>query len=145
MPAPALALIFALLVAGTIPMVLLWIMGSIRVPMVMRGEVRFKDMALSREPWPEREKRVSRAFDNQFELPVLFYLGGAILLYFGPTWFEVAMAWAFVLSRIAHAAIFAIDNHVPRRFAAYVVGFAVLAALWLDLFARAFMFALGTA
>ena len=48
----------------------------------------------------------------------------------------VVGAWVFVVSRIAHAAVYVTDNNVPRRFRAYVVGVFTLAAMWVWLAAR---------
>jgi hypothetical protein len=58
------------------------------------------------------------------------------VLYLGPNVFEVLLAWLLVLSRIVHAAIHVTSNHVIRRFSAYVFGYGVLIALWLDLLGR---------
>jgi len=107
--------------------------------MVIRGEVRIRDVALSREPWPEREKRVSHAFDNQFQLPVLFYVGIGVALYLGPSWFEAVLAWLFVITRIAHAFVFATTNNVVRRFSAYAAGYGILVVLLLWLVIRVFV------
>ncbi len=101
--------------------------------MIMRGEVKIRDMALSREPWPEREKKVSNAFDNQFQLPVLFYVGCVVAVFVGPTWFDLVLAWAFVVTRYVHAVIHVTDNHVIRRFWAYTAGLAILTLFWLVL------------
>lgn len=135
-----LAIAGAMLANGAIALVLLLVMGMIRVPMVMSGRMKMGDIALSREPWPAHEKRVSNAFDNQFQLPVLFYVACGLSLSFGPIWIEVALAWLFVLSRIVHASVFAWRNHVPSRFAAYAIGYGVLAFFWLELIARLFFF-----
>jgi hypothetical protein len=129
-------MIGALLAQGAIALVLLWVLGAIRIPLVVRRKIRMGDVALSREPWPENEKRVSNALDNQFQLPVLFYLGGGLSLYFGSIWIEVAAAWLFVLSRIVHAAVFATTNNVVHRFSAYTAGYIVLSAFWLELIVR---------
>jgi len=126
-------LIAAMLAQGALALGLLWYLGTIRVPMIMRGEVKIRDMALSREPWPEREKKVSNAFDNQFQLPVLFYVGCIVALFLGPTWFDLVLAWAFVVTRYAHAFIHVTDNHVIRRFWAYTAGLAILTLFWLVL------------
>ena len=144
MTTPTLALLFALLIQGLIPLVLLWMLFTIRIPLVTRREIRLKDIALSRDAWPEREKQVSNAVDNQFQLPLLLVLAGFVALYLGATWVEVALAWVFVVSRIVHAAIFVTSNHVVRRFWAYAVGFVALVGFWLDLLARVFLVALGT-
>src|SRR5262249_48438069 len=126
----------ALLAQGLIALVLLWILGAIRVPMVARGEMPVGRVALSREPWPEHEKKISNAFDNQFQLPVLLYVAGGLSLYFGALWFEAVLAWLFVLTRIVHAVIFATGNRVYRRFFAYTAGYLVLGILWIDLVVR---------
>src|SRR5688572_33147235 len=75
---------------------LLGYLGWIRIPLVMRGEIRLREVALSREPWPEREKKVSNAVDNQFQLPTLFYVGVLCVLATSATLLDVALCWAFV-------------------------------------------------
>jgi hypothetical protein len=136
MPQATTWLIAAVLAQGLIAFVLLWVLGVIRVPMVASGRMPMRDIALSRAPWPEQEKRVSNAFDNQFQLPVLFYVACGLALYFGPTWTEVFLAWAFVLARMVHALVFATTNNVVQRFAAYTACFAVLVLFWIDLAVR---------
>lgn len=126
-------LIAAMLAQGALALGLLWYLGTIRLPMIVRGDVNIRDIALSREPWPEREKKVSNAFDNQFQLPVLFYVACIVAVFLGPTWFDLALAWAFVVTRYVHAAIHVTDNHVIRRFWAYTIGLAVLTLFWLVL------------
>ncbi len=144
MNANALWLIFAMLAQGALALALLWYLGFIRVPLVLGGKVRIKDIALSREAWPEREKQVSNAFDNQFQLPVLFYLAGAVAVWFGPTLFEVGLAALFVVSRYVHALIHVTSNHVIRRFQAYTAGLVLLCVLWADLLVRLVLIATGT-
>lgn len=129
-------IVAAMLVQAAIALVLLAVLGAIRVPMVTSGKMPIHSVALSREPWPEHEKRVSNAFDNQFQLPVLFYLVCGLALYFGPVWLEAILAWLFVLSRIVHAAVFATTNNVPQRFLAYTVGATVLGLLGIELAIR---------
>ncbi|MDB5507234.1 MAG: hypothetical protein JWR75_1872 [Devosia sp.] len=143
MSAATLALLFAMLVTGAIPLVLLWIMGRIRLPMVAAKAISIKDIALSRDPWPEHEKRVSNAFDNQFEIPVLFYLVAFMSLYLGVTLLEAGLGFLFAVSRIAHAAIFAINNNVFRRFWAFSTGYVLIVLLFIELFARLFFIALS--
>ncbi|OEO31003.1 hypothetical protein VW23_018510 [Devosia insulae DS-56] len=129
-------LIAAILAQGALALGLLWYLGTIRIPTVMKGEVRIDDIALERQGWPKREWQASNAFDNQFQLPVLFYVGAGLALYFGPTLFEIVLAWLFVVSRYAHAFVHITDNHVIRRFAAYFVGLLLLCVFWLDLVLR---------
>ncbi|MBL8591265.1 MAG: MAPEG family protein [Devosia sp.] len=132
-------LIAAILAQGALALGLLWYLGTIRIPMVLKGEVRIDDIALERTGWPKREWQAANAVDNQFQLPVLFYVGAGLALYFGPTIFEVVLAWLFVLSRYVHAIVHITDNHVIRRFTAYLVGLTVLCVFWLDLLVRLFL------
>ena len=129
----AVALIVAMLAQGALALGLLWYLGSIRIPMILRGEVSIRDIALSRQGWPEREKQVSNAVDNQFQLPLLFYVACGLALALGPTWFDLGLAWSFVVSRYLHAAIHITDNNVIRRFWAYTVGLGILTVFWLVL------------
>lgn len=141
--ANALWLIAALLAQGALALGLMWYLGSVRIPLITAGKVRIGDIALSREAWPDREKQISNAFDNQFQLPLLFYVGVFAALHFGPIWFEVLLAWLFVISRCVHAFIHVTDNHVIRRFWAYVVGLSLLCIFWLDLAIRLILIAVG--
>ena len=127
-------LLLALLLQVAMTFALLLWLGSKRVPMVNRGEVRMKDIALSREGWPERVRQLGNAVDNQFQLPVLFYVAVVLTLWNNTgTWIELILGWLFVISRAVHAAIHTTSNHVPRRFAAYSFGLFVLIAYWVVL------------
>jgi hypothetical protein len=119
--------------------------GWIRVPLVMRGEIKLRAVALSRDPWPEREKKVSNAVDNQFQLPTLFYVGVLAVLATSASILDVVLCWAFVITRYIHAFIFITDNNVTRRFLAYSAGYLILCLLWLTLAFRlvVIIFALG--
>ncbi len=143
MPDGTTWLIAAMLALGALAMGLLLYLGSVRLPMIFSGEVKVRDIALDRMGWPDRERRVSNAFDNQFQLPVLFYAGCAIALYLGAGWLEVLLGWAFVASRYVHAYIHVTDNHVIRRFTAYVTGLGLLIVLWIDLAVRLVLSATG--
>jgi len=115
-------------------MLLLWL-GALRVPAVRRGEVAMRDIALSDEKWPEQTRQASGAFSNQFELPVLFYLAVLLALVVGAASVVfVVLAWLFVATRVAHAAVYISSNDVPRRALIYSAGFAILGLMWLILF-----------
>ena len=110
---------------------LLWL-GRARAVAAGRGEVRLKDVALSSEAWSDRIKQVANAFNNQLELPVLFYFGALLAIVMGVVDHAVVgLAWLFVVLRLVHAYIHVTHNNVLRRFQAYVAGFMVLAALWI--------------
>lgn len=140
-----IAMLAALLAQGGLALVLLWLLGARRLPLIGRGKIRIADIAMSREPWPDDAKLASNAFDNQFQLPVLFYVAVFAALYLGPVWFEAALAWGFVISRIVHAAIHVTSNRVIRRFTAYVTGYAILIVFWLELAVRLVLSAFASA
>lgn len=116
---------------------ILILMGRERVPRVLRGEIAMADIAVDRSAYPLRARLLSNSFDNQFQLPVLFYVAGQLFIHFGTVgWVEIALGWIFVASRIIHAFIHVTSNDVPTRFAAYSAGLAVLALFWLWLLVR---------
>lgn len=126
-------LIAAMLVQGLIPLLLLALLGYERLPLIARGKVKIRDIALDDSNWPKRAVQLSNAVNNQFQLPLLFYVACALSLYFTATWWALALAWAFVVTRLAHAYIFATTNHVPTRFMAYTAGLVILVLFWLAL------------
>ncbi len=73
-------------------------------------------------------------FRNLFELPVLFYFGLAVCAITGlHDTATLALAWAFVAARALHSAIQCSYNKVMHRFRAYLLGAAILLALWVRL------------
>jgi len=109
---------------------LFWI-GHARRASVKRGETRVRDIALGEPAWPAKPTQISNNFDNQFQIPILFYVlvplawitKQADLLF-------VVMSWIFVLSRLAHAYVHTTSNHVATRFNCYLVGVLVLFLMW---------------
>ncbi|GGA49914.1 MAPEG family protein [Pelagibacterium lentulum] len=136
MTATGLALALALWAQGLIVFAIIPVLYQRRIPRVMRGEVKVRDIALDTSNWPNDAKQAANAYANQFELPVLLFVAGGLTLWLGATWWEVALCWIFVLSRAAHAYIHVTENHVFNRFKAYAVGVVVMAALWLTLGVR---------
>lgn len=119
--------------------ILVW-MGRERVPRVMSGEIAMADIAVERTAYPLKARLLSNNFENQFQLPVLFFVAVLLALVLGIVgWVEVVLAWLFVATRYLHAAIHVTSNHVLSRFAAYSAGLAVLALLWLWLVLRIFL------
>ena len=110
---------------------LMFWMGSLRVRATRGRQVRVKDIALGQSAWPPEIVKIERAFHNQLELPVLFYVLVALLLVTrSGDYLLGALSWIFVASRYAHALVHTTSNYVPRRFALFVVGAIVLIAMW---------------
>lgn len=96
-----------------------------------------RELALGKHSWSDAATQASNNFKNQFELPVLFYVGVAFALLFRKTdVLLVALAWAFVLSRVVHALIHLGSNKLKWRRLAYFFGALCLLAFWLALFVR---------
>ena len=81
--------------------------------------------------WPDRPRQIANCYNNQFELPVLFYL--VILLYMttgGSSMLMTALAWVFVVFRIIHMIIHTGTNRVMHRFYAFLGGMLATLAMW---------------
>ncbi|MBV9428329.1 MAG: MAPEG family protein [Bradyrhizobiaceae bacterium] len=110
---------------------LVW-MGAARFAAVRRGEVRVREIALGEPNWPPRVQQISNCFDNQFQLPVLFYVLTILALFLRKAdLLFVVMAWIFVLLRIVHAVIHVTSNRVGWRFQAFAAGMLVLLLMWI--------------
>ena len=127
MTVPMILLPVFVLVALHIALALMLFVERNRV--LYSGKLKIRDIALTRETWPERAKQLGNAFQNQFEFPILFYiLVGFALITRKADLVFVVLSW---LLRFVHAYIHVTSNRVPRRFFAFVFGFLVLAVMWI--------------
>jgi hypothetical protein len=102
MTIPAVLLPVFVLVALTFAL-LFW-MGSARLRALKGGEVGVPDIALRQAAWPERPTQISNAYDNQLQLPVLFYaLVPLALITRKADLLFVVLSWMFVATRLVHA------------------------------------------
>jgi hypothetical protein len=111
---------------------LLMALGRARVRALKAHAVKIEEIALGERAWPASVQKLANAFHNQLELPVLFYL--AVVLALSTRQADllfVVLSWCFVLSRLMHAAIHTTSNVVTRRFQIFLVGFILLAILWM--------------
>jgi hypothetical protein len=106
-------------------------MGRARVRSARAREVRLETIALNSSAWPDEVRKFSNNYDNQFQLPMLFYaLLPLMILLVKVDRFTVVLAWLFIASRIVHSLIHTGNNDVVRRFQAFLFGFVVLATMW---------------
>ena len=77
------------------------------------------------------DARAADNFRNLLEAPVLFY-AAALTIYAAQLTSVpyVALAWAFVATRIAHSAIHCTYNRVMHRFFAFVSGILIVFAIF---------------
>lgn len=110
---------------------LLFWMGALRNLALLRGQARLGEAALGEAIWPRRARLVGNAFHNQLELPPLFY---ALVLFLLATdaWTgaDAILAWIFVATRYAHAAVHVTTNDVRLRGPLFVAGALVLLGHW---------------
>lgn len=106
-------------------------LAAVGTAAVRRGEVHPRDVALREQNWPKRILQVRNSYQNQLELPVLFYVLTilAIITRHADLLF-VIMAWIFVLSRLAHAYVHVTSNNIDRRGMWFGVGAVVLTIMW---------------
>jgi hypothetical protein len=109
---------------------IIWMARS-RTSLVRRREIKWQDIALRQTPWPDGVQQIGNCFQNQFEIPVLFYVLVVLeivtkkegLLF-------VVMEWLFVAARLAHAYVFTTSNYVPLRGQFFIVGTIILILMW---------------
>lgn len=126
------ALIYPLLVQVALTFVLLSWLARERVVGLDRKIVRPADIALREPNWPKRTMQINNSFQSQLELPLLFYV--LVLLALQTRIFDVvllALAWAFVVARLAHAYIHTTSNDVRIRGPVFGVGMLILLVMWI--------------
>ena len=111
---------------------LIW-MGRARLAALTNKEVKLADIAVGQPAWPAMVIQISNTYQNQFELPVLFYVLVALCL-IHPRVVDFAMlalAWAFVATRLVHAGIYTTNNAIRWRFNVFLLGAFILIAMWI--------------
>jgi hypothetical protein len=110
---------------------LLWL-STLRTRALGKHEVEAGDIALGQMNWPERILKVGNSFQNQLELPVLFYalVILAIIARKADLLF-VILSWVFVASRFVHALVHTGANAVRLRGAAFGIGLIILIVMWI--------------
>ncbi|MEO3678857.1 MAPEG family protein [Rheinheimera sp. FR7-31] len=115
--------------------VVMILMGRRRIRAAKNKEISvaaFKTMNLTGAN--EQVIATSRNFDNQFQMPMLYLFSVLFVLQLGlADAAYAALGAAFVLLRIVHTVIHIGTNHVRSRFNVFLLGCAVLWAIWLRL------------
>ncbi len=129
----ATQLLYPVFVQVALVFVLLFWMGSVRFAAIKNREVKIKDIALGQRAWPDKCMQVSNTFQNQFELPILFYALVALAIQHARTvdTAMIALAWAFVITRLIHAFIYTTNNAIGWRFNVFLLGGLILLSMWI--------------
>jgi hypothetical protein len=113
-------IVLAMLAQMAIVVVLLLLLPGPRV-LALRARKVTRDVH-GRPVFPKWPTQVSDCLNNQFQIPVLFYVVCFLALLLDmETQTFVWSAWAFVTLRWAHAAVFVTTNFVPLRFILFAV------------------------
>ena len=106
-----------------------------RFSSVKKGDVKARYYRLmSGQDVPEFITKTTRNFNNQFEIPTLFYVVCTLYISLGiESTFALVCAWLFVVLRFAHSYIHITYNHVLHRMLTFVAGFICVMALWVNL------------
>ena len=93
---------------------------------------------------PERSRRWAKNLDNQFQLPVLFYVGVALMviwvlgsptLAIMPVSF-IILAWLFLIGRVLHSIVQVAGDNVRLRGYVFTINWAALSLMWLQFFSH---------
>ena len=130
------AIVLPAIVQALLAIVVLVLLGPARARSMRDGNQSLDDadVRVGRNTWSEQALKVSNSYKNQFELPVLFFavVAFASILKQADAWM-IGLAWGFVVSRVAHAAIHIGPNVVKWRGAAFLIGASLLSIMWLTL------------
>jgi hypothetical protein len=137
---PVTAVLAPVFVQVALTFVLLFWRGLSRVASVGSGQTKVGNIALGQPNWPVKIQQIGNSYNNQLQVPVLFYVLVALtLIRHTADLLFVIMAWLFVASRIVHAYIHTGSNFVHYRFNAFAAGAVILLAMWLIFAARIFL------
>ncbi len=108
---------------------------AVRFASVKNGDVSFKYYKLMEgENVPEIVTKTTRNFNNQFEIPVLFYIACTLHISFGiENAIAVIFAWLFVSFRFIHSYIHLTYNHILHRMLVFWASFICVVVLWVNL------------
>lgn len=106
-------------------------MGLAKQRAVREDGVKLEDVSLDNRGWPEDTRKLNNNYNNQFELPVLFYaILPLLLMLVKVDWLQVTLAWLFVAGRILHSIVHTGANVVTQRGMAFLIGFGAVGLMW---------------
>ena len=107
-----------------------FMLGGSRFTAAKRGDVN-GPVSLREANWPAYVRKIEYNYQNQFELPVLFYVLTILsMMTRRADLFFVLMAWVFVALRVLHAIVHVTNNNVRVRGPLFISGAIVLTIMW---------------
>ncbi len=125
------------LCAYTLFLLAIWgLLGSVRVSCGLGGAISAEYIRAGEGPLPaDKIIDLHRHFSNQFEVPMLFYLGCiTALVTESVDSATVTLAWSFVGLRIIHTVIVLVKNNPRIRVGPFVLSTLAVWAIWANVF-----------
>lgn len=106
-----------------------------RLSSVKKGDIKAKYFKLMEgQEVPEVIVKTTRNFNNQFEVPVLFYVVCTLYISLNiESSVAIVLAWAFVSLRCVHSYVHLTYNNVLHRMSVFFLGFLCVIGLWVNL------------
>lgn len=105
--------------------------GTGRVKAVKQGLVKRSEIDNNRNAYPEPVRNFSNNYQNQFELPMLYYAALSLVLVTGLVdTLLIALSWIFVGARLVHSFVQTGTNVISTRFKVFLIGLVCLALMW---------------
>ena len=123
--------------AYTLLLFAIWaLLGYVRVSGGLRGTISAQYIRVGEGARPAGKiVDIHHHFGNQFEIPVLFYLGCIVALVTESVdRASVTLAWSFVGLRVVHTAIVLVKNNPRIRVGPYVLSTFAVWGIWANLF-----------
>jgi hypothetical protein len=116
--------------------VVLYTLAGRRFSAVRRDELQ--GPVTLREPnWPPYVRQAEYNYQNQFELPVLFYVLTILAIYTRHAdLLFVLLSWVFVTLRVLHAGVHLTHNRIGQRGSLFVASAIVLTIMWVVFMVR---------
>ncbi len=103
----------------------------------VKGKQLTGPVGLREANWPPRARQAEFNYQNQFELPVLFYLLAVLsIITRHADLFFVLMAWVFVALRVIHAIVHLTNNKLAFRGGFFIASAIVLTVMWVVFIVR---------
>lgn len=126
------AILYPMVAQGALMFGVLFLLARRRLKAYASGETDGKYFRLFQgQGEPENVTQAQRNFLNQFEMPMLFFVGGILAAVFDrvDTIFVYA-AWAYVAVRLVHTVVHVGSNNVLMRFRLFMVSNLILVFMW---------------
>jgi hypothetical protein len=125
-------MLYAMFVLVILTMVLT---ARVRIESVQSGTVPQSYYSLMEgHDIPDFVAKTTRNFNNLFEVPTLFYAGGAVYLALDQAGqLPIISAWIFVAARVMHSIIHLSYNNVLHRLVIFAIGNLSVLVMWLGI------------